>query len=563
MHPGLDAWDGALLVPSHLGQDEAATKILGLVQMLTLQRPVESDMTQIYGGSRAIDYSQFKPRGHYTKSTALSRYFRTMMWLGRADTGWNVLPPDPATGVVSDSPRELRNSVLLTQLLASSGADVRLQQINEILDFMVGESDNLTSVQTAQLLERQQIGEVGDLVAADAVESFRNGLREGDVGTQQIRSQVVVSDPNDLKQTPPPSLFQLFGQRFVIDSFVLSKVVYDEIEFDGKKVKRWMPSGLDVMFALGNHATLPLLQEGLQELPYGANLLAGQEFVAQQTPAFWGANLYNVWLDALRTLDDNLTAEGEVPEAMQTEAWQRKQLQAQLASWAKLRHNTVLYAKQSYTVRARCEYPAGYVEPYPELFARVKLFAEQGARRIEEANFNSDYGDFEKIKLSQVAFLQQMAETVGRLERLARKELAAEPFSAEDQAWLKKVIDIRGGGSGRPQYDGWYCQLFYGGGHRAAEWDPTVVDVHTDPNSREVLEEGVGDCNFLLVAVDNEDDRMIYVGPAYSYYEFRQPVENRLTDVEWQEMLAAGKQPPRPDWTKAFQTPTLERHLGK
>jgi hypothetical protein len=486
-----------------------------------------------------------------------------MMWLGRADTGWNVLPPDPAAGIVSDSPRELRNGVLLTQLLGASGADARLQQVNEILDFMVGESDNLTSVQTAQLLKRQEIVEVGDLVAADAIESFRKSLQDGELGAQQIRSQAVLSNPEDLEQTPPPSLFQLFGQRFVVDSFILSKVVYDEIEFDGQKVKRGMPSGLDVMYALGNDTALPLLREELQKLPYGANLQASREFVAQQTPAFWGANLYNVWLNAIRTLDDDMSEEDAIPEAMRTEAWQRKQLQAQLASWAELRHNTVLFAKQSYTAMASCEYPAGYVEPYPELFARVKLFAEEGARRIEGADFNSDYGNFEKVKLGQVAFLKQMAETVGRLETLARKELAAEPFSAEDQAWLKKVIDIRGGGSGIPRYDGWYCQLFHGGGHRAAEWDPTVIDVHTDPNSRDALEEGVGDCNFLVVAVDNEDDRMIYVGPSYSYYEFRQPVDNRLTDVQWQEMLATGQQPPRPDWTKAFQAPKLERRLGR
>ena len=82
-----------------------------------LQDPLKQEFTSIYGGQRAIDYSQFQPRGHYTKSAALKRYFRTMMWLGRADTGWNVLPPDRQSGIVSDTPREVRNAVLLTQLL--------------------------------------------------------------------------------------------------------------------------------------------------------------------------------------------------------------------------------------------------------------------------------------------------------------------------------------------------------------------------------------------------------------------------------------------------------------
>ena len=152
-----------------------------------------------------------------------------------------------------------------------------------------------------------------------------------------------------------------------------------------------------------------------------------------------------------------------------------------------------------------------------------------------------------------------MAQTLGRLEVLSRKELAAEPFTDDDREWLKQTIDIRSGGSGPPTYSGWYCQLYYGGGPAAAEWDPTVVDVHTDPDSQSVLEEGVGSCNFLVMAIDNESDRMIYVGPAYSYYEFQQPAANRLTDPQWNEMLASKKEPPRPSWTAAFQSPKLQR----
>jgi hypothetical protein len=246
---------------------------------------------------------------------------------------------------------------------------------------------------------------------------------------------------------------------------------------------------------------------------------------------------------------------------MRTEVWQRKQLQTQLALWAELRHNTVLYAKQSYTGRVMCEYPAGYVEPYPETYARIKFFAEEAARRIEAVDFELDGFDHTDMKRRQVEFLKQMAETVGKLERLARKELAAEPFTSEEQEWLKKVIDIRGGGSGPPTYSGWYCQLFYGGGERSAAWEPTIVDVHTDPNSRTVLEQGVGNCTFLVVAIDNAGDRMIYVGPAYSYYEFHQPVENRLTDEDWARMLIRGEAPQRPAWTSGFQAPKVKRHL--
>lgn len=562
IHPALDAWDGNLLIPSKFGQDQEVKEILDLIQSLIMQDPLSDQFTQIYGGERPIDYSQFQPRGHYSKTTDLKRYFRTMMWLGRADTGWNILPPDPESGIVSDTPRELRNAVLLTQLLKSTGAIERLRQMSDVVDFMVGKSDDLTVFQMQELLERQGIGDVGDIVSNRPVVAFQKALLDGELGAQRIRSQVVLSSPYDRHQVPPPSTFQLFGQRFAVDSFVLSKVVYDSIIFKGEKVRRKMPTGLDVMFALRNDGVLPLLEKELVEFPYASNLKASQEFVGQYQPEFWRENLYNIWLDSLRTLAADLTIERNLPEAMRTEAWQRKQLQSQLASWSELRHNTVLYAKQSYTAKERCEYPAGYVEPYPETYAGIKFFAEEAARRIEATDFDQAGHGFADIKHRQVEFLKQMAETLDRLEVLARKELAAEPFTADDELWLKKVIDIRGGGSGMPTYSGWYCQLFYGGGHRSAEWDPTIVDVHTDPDSESVLEQGVGNCNFLVVAIDNEDDRMIYVGPAYSYYEFHQPAERRLTDEQWKQMLVSGKSPQRPAWTDAFQAPKMKRPVS-
>jgi hypothetical protein len=560
---GVDAWTGAVLVPSKMGQDEQVQEILDLVQSLKLQDPLKHEFTRIYGGQRAIDYSQFQPRGHYTKSAALKRYFRTMMWLGRADTGWNVLPPDRQSGIVGDTPREVRNAALLTQLLQTTGAIKPLRNINHVIELMVGRSDCLTPFQTLELLREQAIESVGELASSRRIEAFQNALFKSELGQQQIRSQVILSDPRDLYQVPPPSVYQLFGQRFAVDSFVLSKVVYDSIIFRGEKVKRTMPTALDVAFVLGNESALALLQEELVKFPYASNLKASREFVGRLPQNFWQENLYHIWLDALRTLTADQANEKHVPEVMRTEAWQRKLLQTQLGSWSQLRHDTVLYAKQSYTSKVKCEYPTGYVEPYPETYARIKFFADEAARQIEATDFTLAGHDHGDIQRKQVEFLRRMAQILGRLEQLARMELAAEPFTAEDQHWLKQLIDIRSRGSGMPQYSGWYCQLFYGGGYRSADWEPTIVDVHTDPNSNSVLEVGVGNCNFLVAAIDNEDDRMIYVGPVYSYYEFHQPVDRRLTDQEWQQMVATGKAPPRPSWTDDFQGPPLKRDVGR
>ena len=98
--PGKDEWNLKLIHHSRFGQDAEALQCLRNIQSLTVQYPARTSPTEIYGGSRYVDYSQFEPRGHYADSTELRRYFRCLMWLGRADCGWNLLPPDPTTGLM-------------------------------------------------------------------------------------------------------------------------------------------------------------------------------------------------------------------------------------------------------------------------------------------------------------------------------------------------------------------------------------------------------------------------------------------------------------------------------
>jgi hypothetical protein len=366
----------------------------------------------------------------------------------------------------------------------------------------------------------------------------------------------------------PPVTFQLFGQRFAIDSYVLSRVVFDAVTFDGRKQRRMMPAGLDVMAALGNDAAVPLLESELHKWHYSANLLAGRKFVEQQNRGFWNTNLYSLWLDCLRELDFNVVGQRHAPQVMQTQAWQTKQLQTQLASWSQLRHDTILYAKQSCTMVPLCEYPAGYVEPYPEFYAKIKAFAVRARELIEATPYESLVGmrdaTLRKMHDRHLEYFATMAGHLGQLGVLARKELAAEPFTESERQFVARTVNNHGvarfGSGGRPTYDGWYTELFYQSEDDAdVSWEATVADVHTDPDSKQVLQVGVGDLNLCVIAIDNQDDRMTFVGPVFSYYEFPQPAGKRLTDGEWETLLRAGKQPPRPSWVESFVAPPKAR----
>ena len=475
-----DAWDGRLKVRSRRGQDAKVLYMLKLVESLKLQPPLPKT-TDIYGGKRHVDYSQMKPRGHYTEALALRRYFRAMMWLGRADTGFNVLPAP-----MIDAPRERAAVAVVTRVLRDTGGISKLRSLSDLIDFLIGRGDDLSVFQLATMMD--QVGMDSVARAADLQRGVKLGkvIDASDYGRQQIRSQLVVSDPNSPIKAPLPVVAQVFGQRFLIDSFVLSKVVFDSILFEGRKQRRMMPKGLDVMAALGNSEAITLLQKDLTKHKYGSNLWAARELVARQPKSVWDANLYNIWLSSLATLDDVPADAKYFPQAMRTRAWAHKQLQTQLGSWSELRHDTILYGKQSYTAFPSCEYPTGYVEPYPAFYDRLAFFAAEAGRRMKTA----DLLGAEHVRTRQLAYFAHLETTMKRLSTLAHKELAGKPFTPGERGWLKQTLDQRGGGSGPPRYDGWYPKLVYGG--EPAKYKPTIADVHTDPESGKVLEVGVG-----------------------------------------------------------------------
>jgi hypothetical protein len=553
-----------LPVRSHFGQDDKVREMVRLIGSFQLQYPYDSRPTKIYGGQRYVDYSQFRPRGHYASDFRLRPYFKCMMWLGRPDCGWHVTIPSSEVGSRVDSDRELRDTALLVRLLEETGGIESLKKIGNVLDIMVGPDDDLTPLELASVLAKQGIVSLEQLAGANELAAVREAIEVDGLASQRIRSQVVMSNRNDRTRRSPPRMFQLFGQRFMLDAMILSNVVFDSIVVNGRKIERMMPTGLDVMAALGNDTSIFLLEEELRRYQYSGNVAALRDYLAQRPPAFWRAGLSNIWLDCLRTLDDDMATHRDAPEVMRTRMWQRKQLQTQLASWAEIRHDMLLYGKQSYTGGPSCEYPAGYVEPYPDLYASLEHFCSEAARALSDVEFPRDEKRRRGTPTREriVSFFQRSAEVFDRLESLARKELALQPFDGHDQKWLKKVISAFSI-SGPPTYSGWYCDLYYKHGWDLEKWCPTVADVHTDPESASVLQAGVGDARFCVVAIDSEEDRAVFVGPIYSYYEFTSDADKRLTDHGWQDMIKADKLPESPAWFDAFQGLPEKRTLSK
>jgi len=342
-------------VASVLGQDARVAVTLADIQAEVMKR------VELFGPPcRVVDFSQFQVRGHYTHSERLGRYFRCVMWLGRTDFAVAGGPIDRGCGPSLIAPRELGGAIVLWHLLQRSGEFNTWLNFDRVIQSFVGWTDSMNFAQLGGVLAGAGIRTLADVPDLATLATLQTNILRGDLGVQNIRSDYFVS-PLGPEQIQLPRSFLVFGQKFVPDSWAFSQTVFDSILWNGAKVNRRVPSALDAAFAvLGNNQVVPNLvarmtntaaanstnhaQRWRDGLPYQHNLAAARAVMDAQEPVAWESNIYLGWLAALRELSAP-TTDSTYPEAMRTRAWSMKTLNAQLASWTQLRHDTTLYAK--------------------------------------------------------------------------------------------------------------------------------------------------------------------------------------------------------------------------
>jgi len=487
----------------------------------------------LFGAPRKFDASQFVPRGHYTDSPTLSAYFKAMMWLGRTDFRLLETNPDGSQTFM----RPQYDAMLLLRQTMTAPELSRFQKVDAALEAFLGESDTMSVPQVDSLLA--DLGGLDAALAADDAQ-VEATLRAGGYGIQRIASQIMVNS-GTVGSLPLARSFALFGQRYVLDSHVFSQVVYDRVP-----TKRMMPNPLDVAFAaLGNDQALPLLGAELGKFAGYPGALEGARILSDAHGAeFWNANLYNLWLSSLRALspapDIAQPASLGMPEVTGTQAWGRRILNTQLGSWAELRHDTLLYAKQSYTGVPACDYPDAYVDPYPEFYGKLRLFAEHGVMLADLLQSSLSVGDG-----NLHGYFTKLASTLSTLEAMAKNQREGTPFSAEQLAFVNRAVRIIKEDVGCTTIDapdGWLSDLYFTPSS-SIEASPTIADVHTQPADEngntvgKVLHVGTGYPRLMVTTVDTCQGPRAYAGVAFAYHEQVTTDFKRLTDEDWSAQL--------------------------
>ncbi len=533
---------GELLEPAANGSAATAEELYRSV--------VAADGVGVYdffGSKREIDFSPFKPRGHYASLRAaggdqpLERYFRATLWLGLADLR---LIETQSDGSSVFHRRQLELAYALRALFDDE-ALANHRAIDDTIRAFVGESDNMQLGELDRLLEDLELDSAAGLAGIDD-RTLAQAIVDGGYGTQQISGHIL---QNGTRGTIPlSSTFLLLGQRYVVDSHVFSNVVFGRVP--DRRGMRLMPDPLDVAFAaLKNDQAASLLKDELDAYAYAPELAKTRTLVDANEPEFWSANLYNLWLSSLRALspvaDLSEPAKLGLPSIAGTEAWGRRLLNTQLASWAELRHDTLLYAKQSYSDLPACEFPDGYVDPYPEFYRAITAYAERGQQVIEGL---PDLGDTE-VGRGIADYFELLRETATVLGEIAERQRTGTALTTEQVAFINRAVSAGDDCFDNP--DGWYPSLVYGGGLGDTQFDPTIVDVHTqpaDPGGNPVgyvLHVATGLPRLMVVTVNTCSGPRLYVGLASSYFERITEDFERLTDQPWaQEVMANAPEDP-------------------
>jgi hypothetical protein len=481
------------------------------------------------------DYSQYVPRGHYTRSEDLKKYFKAMMWYGRLTYRLN-------------DDFETRRALLVTQAVRTavtsdgSAAETLWANIYEPTVFIVGKADDLGYLEYGALSD-QIFGanpELGKFADAGLFTQFKKATET--LPPPQVNSMWVWIWQDQEQVTKG---FRFMGQRFTLDAFVFGQVIWRKV--GSSAAPRGLPKALDFFAAMGSSEAYSILNDmgETHYTNYDTQLTKVKTEIAALGSDSWTQNLYWTWLYSFQPL---IAPKGTAfPPFMQTQAWTRKDLQTALGSWTELKHDTILYAKQVMAeMGGGGETPApphGYVEPNPEAYARLLALAQMTYDGLQSRDLLTDLtrANLENL-ISELTFLKNISE----------RELAGNVITDEEywhiQYWggtLEQFTLAAADTTGDMSRD------------LSDQKAALVADVATglDPNgSLAVLEEGVGQPTIIYVVLPDSPWR-VAAGAVYSYYEFTVQPADRMTDETWQALVEAGTNPPQPDWTKIFIAP--------
>lgn len=490
-----------------------------------------SDMLEYFPPEEMFGYSLFRPRGHYTRSKVCSRYFRGMMWLQTAHFGTN-------------KPSKMKQIALIANVFNQQPKLRAIyNKVSEPITYLMGTPDNVTLIQVANRIKEMGLPIEQLLSSRKEMANLTKDIEE--IAKRQMRIE--------LKKTRGSKyVVDIMPQRYQPDAEALIATT----DQDSPVSLRPCPKGLDWMAVMGLPGAERILIDELKEAQKWADFpkaLTTARKKAATTP--WDACVANQWMYTLQSLGD--TAQS-FPYFMQSPQWQKKNLNTALASWAELKHDAILYAKQP--MLAECgdggpEPPVvkGYVEPNVKFWEKAIALVTRMDKVLTTYNLQTEKAKavYERIK--------DMAEFC---RDVSKKELNGGKITDEEYNQIEIIgstvenISLELVSEDNEMLQGWSDVV------STDKKVAVVADVFTASgenvaiDNKCVLYEGVGPAYEIYVVVEIDGSLYLTRGAVLSYREFTRLLSDpRMTDEEWQEELKKSPTGGTPSWMNEIIAP--------
>lgn len=469
-----------------------------------------------------FEYSLFRPRGHYTRNDTLKRYFRTMMWLQTVPLRTDV-PFDM-----------LKANILANEVFDNAKLSALYKNLTGPMTFLMGKPDDVSI---------EQVNKIIMDIATCEIDPNELGQKVDEIAEKQIRIRPKFERSGHNK-------VRLMPQRYQPDAEVLQEMV----DYKSESTKRGTPKGLDFFAAMGCSPAEKILLDELNEperwSKYKPTL---QRMKERMKKIDWNENASVKWMQALKTVTETPQ---KAPYFMLTDEWDRKSLNTVLASWAELKHDAILYAKQPMGAECGGGGPPdpvvrGYVEPNVKFWKKATALLDQTKEVLKKYDLMTE-------KIENIH--SQVKEQAEFLLRLSEKELKGEMPNDMECDQLEYI---------GATFENISIALLRDDTHQIWSWEDIqgpdkkvalVADVYTanaDNNPKKsILYEAIGNADEIYVVVEIEGYLHLMRGAVFSYREFQRPVnDQRLNDEEWQQYLEQHPRSGVPSWMEPIIVP--------
>ncbi len=500
-------WNFVTLADAYFKKSETSSpwapvfNVLGCIKRKEVQNPESKRIlnceSKIYSDvlRKEFDYSQLKPRGFYTSSALMQEYFKAFKYLT------TVFEDDKkTTEQLNFLPPEIRKSAL------------------------------------------------------EWIESYKGFISPP--RKPNVFNAISTSIPEYVQY--PDTGLSVFPLSWGFDNEALNSVVYHSAYPKKQQIIsnegdwRLQPSGLDLAAAISSDFAWKLLEEEYQKYPNLRNVISSLRKNFNTKGAIRSDNLYDRWITALSTqwADTIHSTSGASAENL----WQVKRLQTGLASWATLRHATVLVNE---TGAAECgeggfeailtRAPRGYVEADPGTFGEIADLFEASIDQVpgitkSGTDFeNSNGSGYKSLYEGITKRLHETANKIRMFQRIAEKEKRGEAISNDE---YEEIL-----------YTGRVAEHYFLIFKSMANEEYALSN--PDPILKITNVFGNRETDYLMAAVGNPYEwdltvpfygrHQVVKGSVYSYFEF--VTDKLLNDKEW---INISKSQGAPSWVKPY-----------